>query len=76
VLLLVWLAAAAVALAAPPLKLDAGLLTDDARVLGDSADGVEQALEQLESDHGVQLFVVFVETFDSYSAQDWANETA
>ncbi|MGB4442459.1 MAG: TPM domain-containing protein, partial [Coriobacteriia bacterium] len=76
VLLLVWLATAAVALAAPPLKLDAGLLTDDARVLGDSADSVEQALEQLESDHGVQLFVVFVETFDSYSAQDWANETA
>ncbi len=31
VLLLVWLATAAVALAAPPLKLDEGLLTDDAR---------------------------------------------
>ncbi len=45
-------------------------------MLGDSADSVEQALEQLESDYGVQLFVVFVETFDSYSAQDWANETA
>jgi len=72
----VWLASASIALGAPPLKLDAGLLTDDARVLGDSADSVEAALEQLEDDHGIQLFVVFVETFDGDDAQEWTHATA
>lgn len=64
------------ALAAPPLKLDSGLVTDDADVLGTDLSAVEDALESLESEHGIQLFVVYVETFDGYDAQEWAHETA
>ena len=64
------------ALAAPPLKLDSGLVTDDADVLGTDLPAVEDALDALESEHGVQLFVVYVETFDGYDAQEWAHETA
>lgn len=64
------------ALAAPPLKLDSGLVTDDADVLGTDLSAVEDALETLESDYGVHLFVVYVETFDGYDAQEWAHETA
>ena len=71
-----WSVLAGSALAAPPLKLDSGLVTDDADVLGTDLPAVEDALDALESEHGVQLFVVYVETFDGYDAQEWAHETA
>ena len=74
--LVLWSVLAGSALAAPPLKLDSGLVTDDADVLGTDLPAVEDALDALESEHGVQLFVVYVETFDGYDAQEWAHETA
>lgn len=71
-----WSVLAGSAFAAPPLKLDSGMVTDDADVLGSDLSAVEAALDTLESEHGIQLFVVYVETFDGYDAQEWAHETA
>jgi uncharacterized membrane protein YgcG len=62
--------------AAPPLKLDSGPVTDDARVIGADIGNVEQALDELRTEHGVQLFVVFVDSFDGMDSQDWTDETA
>lgn len=76
VVVVLWSGLGGSAFAAPPLKLDSGLVTDDADVLGTDLPAVEDALETLESEHGVQLFVVYVETFDGYDAQEWAHETA
>jgi hypothetical protein len=65
------------AFAAPPLVLDAGQVTDDARVLdAGSSAAVDDALERLNREHNVQLFVVFVDSFDGIDSQDWTNETA
>jgi uncharacterized membrane protein YgcG len=61
---------------APPLRLDAGLVTDDANVLGSQTADVEAALEQLNDEHGVQVFVAYVNSFDGMPSQQWADETA
>jgi hypothetical protein len=37
---------------------------------------VDQALSKLRTDAGIQLFVVFVESFDGTPAQEWTDETA
>lgn len=73
---LVWTSFFGAALAAPPLSLDPGLVTDDAGVLGSDTEAMDEALERLESEHGVQLFVVFVRSFDGMDSNDWADETA
>lgn len=74
--LIVWTSFFGTALAAPPLSLDPGLVTDDADVLGSDTGAMDDALERLESEHGVQLFVVFVRSFDGMDSGDWADETA
>jgi hypothetical protein len=64
------------AAAEPPMRLD-DRVTDRAGVLG--ADGVAQvqaAIERLRAETGVDLFVVFVESFDGAGGQEWADETA
>lgn len=51
-------------------------VTDEAGALGSRAGAVDTALARLQSGTGVQLFVVFVESFDGTPAQTWTDETA
>ncbi|NAZ87911.1 TPM domain-containing protein, partial [Kineococcus indalonis] len=66
-------AAAVPAQAVPPSRLEQQV-TDPAGVLG-GAD-VRAALERLRAEHGVQLWVVLVDSFDGAGAQEWADATA
>ena len=69
------LAPAAPASAVPPFRL-AGQVTDQVGAL-DGRDGeVRGALSSLRSDTGVQLWVVYVDSFDGADGQTWADETA
>src|ERR687895_2011580 len=64
------------AAAEPPMRLD-DRVTDRAGVLGtDGVAQVQAAIERLRADTGVDLFVVFVESFDGAGGQEWADETA
>ncbi|MFC5998633.1 TPM domain-containing protein [Quadrisphaera sp. GCM10027208] len=72
-LALLALLAPSTASAEPPGRLDEQV-TDAAGVL--SGSDVQTALEELRRDTGVQLFVVFVDTFDGLPAQQWADQTA
>jgi uncharacterized membrane protein YgcG len=72
-LALVLLATAAVsANAEPPPSLE-GPVTDHAGVLDVAA--VERAIDQTLDEHGVQAWVLFVETTDGQNATDYAEET-
>src|SRR4051794_41690252 len=64
------------ALADPPFDVP-GQITDRASALGpgDEAD-VQKALDQLQSDENLQLFVVYVRSFDGIDPTEWADETA
>ena len=50
-------------------------VTDQAGVLG-SIDEIEAALVDLREDHGVQLFVLFLDTTDELTATEFVDETA
>jgi uncharacterized membrane protein YgcG len=50
-------------------------LTDRAGVLGDELTPLRAELEQLRSDDGLQLFFVFVNTFDGMSGEAWTEQT-
>ena len=64
------------ALAEPPFDVPAQL-TDDADVLDPSAESqVEDSLDQLRSAEGMQLFVVYVSSFDGVQQGQWAQATA
>ena len=69
------LLAPAPALADPPTRL-ATQVTDRADALTSGRAAVDQALSKLQADTGIQLFVVFVESFDGIPAQEWTDETA
>lgn len=73
--LLLSLALASVAFAADIPRL-AGPVTDDTGSLGGRIGEVEAALDDLLDDHGVQLFVLFVQTTEELNAPDFAIETA
>ncbi|MGV8083658.1 MAG: TPM domain-containing protein [Coriobacteriia bacterium] len=65
------------AYAVAPVTLDSsGLVTDAAGVLGNQEAEVEAALEELNDEHQVQLFVVYVDSFSGTASQEWANQTA
>ena len=66
----------AVAVAEPPGRL-ATPISDTVGALnaGDRRE-VEQAQAQLQSEHGVQLWVAYVETFEGMSGQQWSDQTA
>jgi uncharacterized membrane protein YgcG len=66
------------ALATPPVSLGSGFVLDDAGVLSASEEGQAQdRLEQLKSDTGLDLWVVYVDQFtDPSGSADWANQTA
>lgn len=66
------------ALATPPVALGSGYVLDDADVLSSGEEAEAQnRLEQLKTDTGLDLWVVYVDQFtDPSSAEDWANQTA
>ena len=65
------------ATADPPVDLDPGQITDRAGALDeDGREDVEQALDRLLEEDDVQLFVVYVDSFDGMDSQEWADETA
>ena len=61
------------ALAEEPFRID-DQVVDQAGVLGDEAE-VEAALDELQTEDGTQLFVVFVDSFDGLTAGEWIRET-
>lgn len=69
---------ATAAFATPPVDLGSGYVLDDAGVLSSAdADAAEERLTQLRAETGVDLWVVFVDTFtDPDTSEAWANETA
>jgi uncharacterized membrane protein YgcG len=64
------------AAAEPPLRLD-GRVTDRAGALAPNelAD-VQEAIELLRAENNVDLFVVYVDSFDGAAGEEWAHETA
>ena len=58
----------------PPGNLDEQV-TDAAGVLAGEVPALEQSLEQLRTEHGLQLFVVFVDSFDGITGEEWARAT-
>ncbi len=75
VALLTVLAAPAPARADEPMRLD-DQLTDRVDALADRRDEAQAALDRLRAETGLQLFVVFVESFDGIAAEKWTSETA
>ncbi len=72
----VFLSGAGVAAADPPFRL-ADRVTDRAGVLDPAATTrVTQAIDQLRTDKGYDLFVVYVRSFDGAQTGDWADQTA
>ncbi len=68
-------AAPAPAHADPPSRL-ATQVTDRVGALTAGRSQVDAALARLRTDTGLQLFVVFVDSFDGTAAQAWADRTA
>jgi uncharacterized membrane protein YgcG len=58
-----------------PMRLD-NQVTDQVGALDGRTDEVDAALGQLREETGIQLFVVFVDSFGGTPAQDWADQTA
>jgi hypothetical protein len=53
------------------------MITDRAGALsGDDEQRIQQSFDRLTDESGLQMFVVYVETFDGMDGQTWANETA
>ncbi|KGN40446.1 hypothetical protein N801_08430 [Knoellia aerolata DSM 18566] len=50
-------------------------LTDRAGVLGSELTSLRAGLEEVRVSDGVQIFVVFVDTFDGLSGEAWAEQT-
>ncbi|MEH1128714.1 TPM domain-containing protein [Micromonospora sp. CPCC 206061] len=66
---------AAPARADSPMRLD-GQVTDEVGALDGREPEVTAALDRLRDASGLQLFVVYVKSFDGTPAQEWADETA
>jgi uncharacterized membrane protein YgcG len=63
------------AAAEPPFRVGDEMV-DRAGVLGSDAGRVREATRRLRTDHGTQLFVVYVASFDGANGQQWADSTA
>ena len=72
---IVLMAAPVAAHAEDPVDIEAQI-TDQVDALGDRRSEVEAALAELDADHQLQLFVVYVDSFSGMNAEDWAAETA
>lgn len=74
------LATAAPAIASTPLEPPSFLqerVTDSAGVLGQGdVSAVEEAIGRLSDETPIDLFVVYVDSFDGMAAEDWVNEAA
>ncbi|MFD1652757.1 TPM domain-containing protein [Pseudonocardia alaniniphila] len=69
-------AGAGVALAEPPFRL-VDRVSDQAQVLGPGQTAqVNAAIQRLRAEDGIDLFVVYVNSFDGASPQAWADQTA
>jgi len=65
------------AFAVSPITLDSGYITDQAGVLSSSdKNQAEGSLANLNNNRQIQLFVVFVDSFDGIASRDWADQTA
>ncbi|WP_344484223.1 TPM domain-containing protein [Glycomyces endophyticus] len=65
----------AAAEAVAPITLS-GTVTDQVDALGDRAGEVQEAIDDLRSSTGIGLYVAYIESFDSYSPQTWADTSA
>lgn len=61
------------ALAEEPFRLD-DQIVDEAGVLGDESE-IQAALDELQAEDGIQLFVVFVDDFGGLTREEWMTET-
>src|SRR3954470_3111495 len=60
-----------------PVTFGNGRVVDQAGVLGDKAADVDEATRTLQKEHGIRLFVAYVDTFTSpTAAKSWADATA
>jgi len=71
------LGGASAALAEEPVDVGASHVVDSAGVLGGDTGDIDAAVSQLYTDHNIDLYVVYVETFSNPTdAADWATATA
>jgi uncharacterized membrane protein YgcG/predicted nucleic acid-binding Zn-ribbon protein len=70
--------AALPAAATPPVQLGSGYVLDDADVLSSAEESqAQERLEQLKSETGIDLWVVYVDRFtDPSNSEEWATRTA
>jgi uncharacterized membrane protein YgcG len=74
--LLVFVLGGGSAAAEPPLRLD-DRVTDRAGALApNELAEVQEAIELLRAENNVDLFVVYVDSFDGAAGEEWAHETA
>ncbi|MDP9395928.1 MAG: TPM domain-containing protein, partial [Actinomycetota bacterium] len=66
---------ASAALGEPPLRVP-DQVTDRVGALDGRETEVEVALDDVRADTGIQVFAVYVSSFDGRSGDEWANETA
>ena len=71
---LLWCGAGA-ALAEAPLRVD-DPVTDKTAALGGALSQVQSAVDRLDADTDLRLYVVYVATFSGRGGQDWADQTA
>ncbi|WP_338069446.1 TPM domain-containing protein [Specibacter cremeus] len=68
---------AAAAHAEPPVTIPGGTyIVDNAAVLGNDKAKVQDAINKLGHDHGMTLFVVYVNSFDGVTPVTWATDVA
>ncbi|MGE3286879.1 MAG: TPM domain-containing protein [Pseudonocardia sp.] len=72
-LLLAW---PGIALADPPRRLDSQIVDRAGALTAEDTAQVREALDALRAETGMQLFVVFVGSFDGATGQDWADDSA
>ncbi|MGD9529614.1 TPM domain-containing protein [Pseudonocardia sp.] len=72
-LLLAW---PGIALADPPQRLDSDIVDRAGALTGDDTAQIRKALDALRAETGMQLFVVFVGSFDGATGQEWADDSA
>jgi uncharacterized membrane protein YgcG len=71
------LASGTPASAADPVQLGSSHIVDESGVLGGNTANIEKAIDSLYSDTGIDLYVVYVDTFTNpTSAEEWANASA
>ncbi|WP_284439045.1 TPM domain-containing protein [Herbiconiux aconitum] len=71
------LAPALPAFAGDPVDLNGAYILDESGVLGSDQAALQDALDTLSTEHGVNLFVVYTDSFTNPSdRQQWANDVA